>query len=74
MDIAHNTTITLKFHGRVPYPAWYMNGSLVWQHPLYRNGVDPSNGDILGILTVDGNETCGVLNVTCRLGNPDCVH
>ena len=64
MDIAHNTTITLEFRGRVPHPFWYMNGSLVWQHPLYRTGVD-SNGDFLGILTIDGNETCGVLNLTC---------
>ena len=68
MDIAHNTTIKLEFRGRVPYPAWYMNGSLVWQHPLYRTRVDPSTGFFLGILTIDGNETCGVLNVTCIVG------
>ena len=67
MDIAHNTTITLEFRGRVPYPVWYMNGSLVWQQPLYRIGVDPSTGEFLAILTIDGNETCGVLNVSCRV-------
>ena len=67
MNIAHNTTITLEFCGRVPYPVWYMNGSLVWQHPLYRTRVDPSTGDFLGILTIDGNETCGNMTVICRL-------
>ena len=68
MNIAHNTTITLEFHGRVPYPAWYMNDSVVWQHPLYKTGVDPSTGDFLAVLTINGNETCGILNVTCRVG------
>ena len=67
MDIAHNTTITLEFRGRVPYPAWYMNDSVIWQHPLYQTRVDPTTGDFLGILTIDGNETCGVLNVSCRV-------
>ena len=45
-----------------------MDGSLVWQHPLYKTGVDPSTGDFLGILTIDGNETCGVLIMSCRVG------
>ena len=66
MDIAHNTTITLVFHGRVPFPIWYMNGSPVWQYPLYDTRVDSSTGDFLGILTIDGNKTCGVLNVSGR--------
>ena len=67
MDIAHNTTITLEFCGRVPYPVWYMNGSLVWQHPLYRTGLGPSTGSFLGILTIDGNETRGNVTVRCTV-------
>ena len=67
MDIAHNTTITLTFHGRVPFPVWYMNGSLVWQQPLYKTGVDSNTGDFLGILKIDGNETCGNMTVSCRV-------
>ena len=67
MDIAHNTTITLEFCGRVPYPVWYMNGSLVWQHPLYRTGLGPSTGSFLGILTIDGNETHGNVTVRCTV-------
>ena len=68
MNIAHNTTITLEYHAGIPYPSWYMNGSLVWQQPLYKTGLDPSTGDFLGILTIDGNETCGTMNVSCRVG------
>ena len=43
-----------------------MNGSVV-QYPLYNTRVDLGSGGFLGILTIDGNETCGVLNVICRL-------
>ena len=69
MDIAHNTTITLEYRGRFSYPTWYMNGSLVPPGPLYQFELDRSTGDILflAILTIDGNETCGVLNVSCTL-------
>ena len=67
MDIAHNTTITLKYRGRFSYPTWYMNGYPVPPGPLYQVEYDPSTGDLLGILIIDGNETCGVLNVSCRV-------
>ena len=66
MDIAHNTTITLEFRGRISYPTWYMNGSVVPPGPLYRVAYDPSTGDLLAILTIDGNETCGNIIVSCR--------
>ena len=66
MDIAHNTTITLEYGGKNAYPAWYMNGSAV-PPGHYQIGQDPSTGDLLGILTIDGNETCGILDVSCRL-------
>ena len=67
MDIAHNTTITLEYRGRFSYPMWYMDGSLVPPGPLHQFELDPSIGGVLGILTINGNETCGVLTVTCRL-------
>ena len=67
MDIAHNTTITLEYRGRISYPAWYMNDSVVPPGPLYQVGYDPSTGDLLSILTIDGNETCGIVDVSCRL-------
>ena len=66
MDIAHNTIITLEFRGRVPWPAWYMNGSVV-QYPQYKSRVDPSTGFFLGILTIDGNETRDNVTVTCKV-------
>ena len=67
MNIAHNTTITLEYRGRFTYPTWYMDGYPVLP-PLYQVEYDPSTGDLLGILTIDGNETCGVLTVSCREG------
>ena len=67
MDIAHNTTTTLEFRGRNAYPAWYMNGSVVPPGPLYQFGYDPSTGDLLAILTIDGNENCGNMTVSCRV-------
>ena len=63
MDIAHNTTITLEFLGKTP--SWYINGSVVPAGPLAQYEYDPSTGDVLAILTIDGNETCGIMNVNC---------
>ena len=74
MDIAHNTTITLEYHGRFSYPIWYMDGYTVPPGPLYQFKFDRSTGDVLGILTIDGNETCGVLNVSCRLVDGQIVY
>ena len=71
IDIAHNTTITFTCRGVVSYPTWYMNGSVVPPGPLYQIGYDPSTGDLLAILTIDGNETCGILDLSCRVeGKP----
>ena len=67
IDIAHNTTITCVCRGRASYPAWYMNESLVVPGPQYRVEYDPSTGDLLGILTIDGNEMCGIVDVSCRV-------
>ena len=76
MDIARNTTITLEYRGRFSYPNWYMDGYPVPPGPLYQFKLDRSTGDILflGILTIDGNETCGVLNVSCRLVDGQIVY
>ena len=63
MDIAHNTTTTLEFLGKTP--TWYINGSVVPPGPLAQYDYDPSTGDVLAILTIDGNETCGIMNVNC---------
>ena len=67
MDIAHNTTTTFEFRGRISYPTWSMNGYLVLPGPLYQIGHDPSTGDLLSILTIDGNETWGNMTVSCRV-------
>ena len=67
VNIAHNTTITLEYPDGRSFPSWYMNGYLVLPGPLYQIGYDPSTGDLLGILTIDGNETCGIMTVSCRV-------
>ena len=45
-----------------------MDGYPVPPGPLYKVDYDPNTGDLLSILTIDGNETCGVLTVSCRVG------
>ena len=67
MNIAHNTTITLEFRGRISVPNWYMNGSVVLPGPLYQFGYDPTTGDLIAILTIDGNKICGIVDVSCRV-------
>ena len=42
-----------------------MNGRVVPPGPLYRFKYD--TGKLLGILTIDGNEMCGIMNVSCRV-------
>ena len=64
--MAHNTTIKLEFRANTSYPIWHMNGDVV-RDPWYEIGHDPSTGDFLGILTIDGNETCGNVTVSCRV-------
>ena len=44
-----------------------MNGYLVLPGPLYQIDYDPSTGDLIGILTIDGNETRGIMTVSCRV-------
>ena len=67
VNIAHNTTVTLAYRERFSYPTWYMDGYPVPLGPLNQYEYDPSTGDLLGILIIDGNETCGVLDVSCRV-------
>ena len=63
MNIAHNTTITLEFLGKTP--KWYINGSVVPAGPLAQYVYVASTEDVLAILTIDGNETCGIMIVNC---------
>lgn len=66
IDVAHNTTTRLSCRGRVPFPVWYLNETLV-PSPQYTVGYDPSTGDYLGILMIDGNVTCGTLDIRCAV-------
>ena len=67
VNIAHNTTTRLTCDSRISIPSWYMNGSLVLPGPQYQVKVDPSTGGFLGLLTIDGNETYGILDLRCRV-------
>jgi len=65
VNIAHNTTVTLEYRERTSFPTWFVDGSTAG--PLYQFRYDPSTGDLLGILTIDGNQTCGNMTVSCRV-------
>ena len=68
VDVAHNTTMTLTCCGRLPYyPAWYLNGSLVFPGPSNKIVHYPRTGDLIGILVIDGNRTCGMLDLRCTV-------
>ena len=68
MNIAHNTTITLEFRGRISYATWHMNGFPLPPGPLYQIKQDPITRELLAILTIDGNETFGIIDVSCTVG------
>ena len=72
MKIAHNTTSTLKCRcngGIQLFPVWYLNDSEI---PVvsaqgYTTKIDHNTQDLIGILTIDGNETHGIMTVSCRV-------
>ena len=50
---------------------WYINNSEI---PVvsaqgYTTKIDPNTQDLIGILEIDGNETYGALNPSCRVWN-----
>ena len=65
VNIAHNTTTRLTCHSSTSIPSWCMNGSPVFLAPLYQLELDPGTGDFLGLLTIDGNEASGILDLCC---------
>ena len=67
LNVAHNTSTTLACRCKLPsYPALYMNHSLL-SPPVYIVS-DLDTGDLQGLLTIDGNETCGTLQLNCTAG------
>jgi len=70
ISAAHNTTVNLTCIDSVDQlfpPAWVMNGSFVLSGDGYRSSRDEDTGELIGILTINGNHTCGAFNVYCRL-------
>ena len=67
LKVAHNTSTTLTCRGRMSFPAWYRNGSLVTPGPLYQFEQDPITGDLMSILVIDGNNTCSTLDLKCTV-------
>ena len=67
LEVAHNTTVLLRCRGRVPYPLWYLNGSLT-ESPQY-TVKNPGENEFVGELTISGNATCGILDLRCRERN-----
>jgi len=40
----------------------------------YRSSRDETTGELIGILTINGNRTCGTFNVYCLLRNGQTMH
>ena len=64
INVARNTTVRLECRGREPYPYWLINETVA-QHPQYAVAVDHNTGDFIGKLVINGNETCGTLDLRC---------
>ena len=65
VNVAHNTTIELTCTDTAGFlPSWFMNGSVVFGD-RFRTSRDDT-GAVTGTLTINGNDTCGTLNVYCN--------
>ena len=67
LKVALNTTTTFTCRGRVAYPAWYMDEIVPILPPQYKVDYEPSTGDFLGVLVIDGNKTGGTLDLSCEV-------
>ena len=67
IKMAHNTTAIFTCRGRVPYPAWYVDEIVLILPPRYTVDYEPSTGDFLGVLVIDGNKTVGTLDLSCEV-------
>ena len=70
MKAAHNATVELKCTASEDDsfpPAWVMNGSAVISRNGYRSSIDEDTGKLIGTLTINGNQTCGIFRIHCTL-------
>ena len=70
MKAAHNTTVKLTCTASDDYPIapiWFMDGSLALTEDGYSNSRDEDTGELIGTLTINGNQTSGIFHVHCRL-------
>jgi len=70
MKAAHNTTVELTCAASEDdpiAPVWSMDGSFVVSEDAYRVSRDGNTGKLIGILTINGNQTCGTFRVHCTL-------
>ena len=79
MKAAHNATVRLTCIDSYSVeqlfpPVWVINGSSVPSEDGYRFTRDETTGQLIGILTINGNRTCGTFNVYCLLHNRQTVH
>ena len=74
INVAHNTTVRLECRGREPpYPYWLINETLA-RSPQYTVGDDHNTGDLIGILLINSNETCGILDLRCELQGQTVIY
>jgi len=76
LNAAHNTTVELTcIDPNSVYfpPAWIKNGSVVLTDDGYRASRGEGTGKLIGTLTIDGNRTCGTINVYCVLNSGQII-
>ena len=70
MKAAHNATVELicTASDDDPFaPVWFMDGLFVLSEGGYRASMDKNTGNLIGVLTINGNQTSGTFRIHCTL-------
>jgi len=74
---AHSATVNLTCIdpvGRNFPPAWIMDGLATFPNDGYWSYRNETTGELIGILAINGNRTCGTFNVYCLPNNGQIIH
>ena len=77
MKAAHNTTVKLictASDAETFAPVWFLDGSVTVSEDGYTSSRDEDTGELIGILTINGNQTCGTFHLCCRLTSWQIMH
>ena len=77
MKAAHNTTVefTCTASDDDPIaPIWFINELQALSQDGYAASRDGNTGKLIGILTINGNQTFGTFRINCRLSGGQMMH